>query len=423
MPRYFVWNIGCQMNAADARRIEERMQALGFEQAARLEQADVMVMNTCVVRQSAENRVWGRLHALKPIKQRRPDTFLALMGCAVGDHVDALAEQFPYVDAFIPPSDVDALLEAVERHGLETAMGRPDRGLPAPVSRGITAIHGCDHHCTYCIVRLRRGRESSRPMDEILEEVREAAAQGSREIVLLGQNVDAYGRDLNPPLDLADLLHAVHEVDGVWRVRFLTSHPADLSPRVIEAVRDLPKVCEHFELPVQSGDDAVLQRMGRRYTAEQYRTLIRQVRDAVPDAAIATDVIVGFPGETEEAFADTYRLLEELRFDAVHVAAYSARPGTPAERLEDDVPPAEKERRRRAVDDLQKRIVGEINAGLVGETMEVLVEDRRKGRWRGRTRTNKLVFFESAENWRGRLALVRITWAGPWSLVGEVRNH
>ncbi len=420
MPRYFVWNIGCQMNTADAQRIEERMQALGFEQAPSLEQADVMVMNTCVVRERAESRVWGRLNSLKPVKQKRPDAFLALMGCAVGDNVQALAEQFPYVDAFIPPSDVDALLQAVERHGLEVSAQGPAHILPAPVSRGITAIHGCDHHCTYCIVRLRRGREASRTMDEILEEVRAAAAQGSREIVLLGQNVDAYGRDLNPPLDLADLLHAAHEVDGVWRVRFLTSHPGDLSPRVIEAVRDLPRVCEHFELPVQSGDDAVLKRMGRNYTADEYRTLIRQVRDAVPGAAIATDVIVGFPGETGEAFDNTYHLLEELRFDAVHVAAYSVRPGTPAERLEDTVPPILKERRRRVVDDLQKHIVGEINAKLLGETMEVLVEDRRKGRWRGRTRTNKLIFFESADNWRGRLAHVRITWTGPWWLAGEV---
>lgn len=427
MPRYYVWNIGCQMNAADARRAEEGLAAMGFRPAAQIEQADVIVLNTCVVRQSAEDRVWGRLHSLKPLKQRNPTAFLALMGCAVGDP-ETLAQRYPYVDAFIRPSDVDGLLRAVEQSGLApAALCHPERGeesraviQSSPVSRGITATYGCNHHCTYCIVRLRRGGETSRPLPDIVCEAEQAAKRGAREIVLLGQNVDAYGRDLNPPLDLADLLQAVHGVDGIWRIRFLTSHPADLSPRVIQAVRDLPKVCEHFELPVQSGDDATLRRMGRTYTADEYRALVAAIRQSVPGAAVATDVIVGFPGETEEAFQNTCRLLEEIRFDAVHVAAYSVRPGTPAERLADDVPPDVKERRRKAVDDLQKRIVGEINGALVGRSVEVLVEGRRKGRWFGRTRTNKLVFFDSADNWLGRLAHVRIAWAGPWSLVGEV---
>ena len=421
MPSYYVWNIGCQMNAADARRATEGLEALGLEAAPDIEQADVIVLNTCVVRQSAETRVWGRLSSLKPVKRHRPGAFLALMGCAVGDDTDALAARFPFVDAFIRPSDVNGLLDAIRRHGLAGGMAA-GAATPAPVSRSVTAIHGCDHHCTYCIVRLRRGAQVSRPLHEILAEVRGATAQGSREIVLLGQNVDAYGRDLPEPLDLADLLRAVHGVEDVWRIRFLTSHPADLSPRVIEAARDLPKVCEHFELPVQAGDDAVLKWMGRNYTAGQYRTLVQRIRETVPGAAIATDVIVGFPGETEEAFANTLRLLEEIRFDAVHVAAYSIRPGTPAERLADDVPAPEKERRRRAVDELQQRIVGEINRQLLGHTVEVLVEERQRGRWRGRTRTNKLVFFESVEDWTGRLAQVRVTWAGPWSLLGEVAS-
>jgi tRNA-2-methylthio-N6-dimethylallyladenosine synthase len=421
MLRYYVWNIGCQMNAADARRAEEGLERMGFWRALRMEEADVIVLNTCVVRQSAEDRVWGRLRSLKPIKKENPTAFLALMGCAVGDAA-ALVRQFPYVDAFIHPSDVDGLLRAVEQHGFSPASPAV-QDEPSPVSRGITAIHGCDHHCTYCIVRLRRGGHASRSVNAILSEVRQAADQGAREIVLLGQNVDAFGRDAEPPLDLADLLHAVHEVEGIWRIRFLTSHPGDLSPRVIQAVRNLPKVCEQFELPVQSGNDAVLKHMGRTYTADAYRALVAQIRDSVPGAAIATDVIVGFPGETEDAFLSTYRLLEEIRFDAIHVAAYSVRPGTPAERLPDDVPLDEKERRRKAVDDLQKRIVGEINRRLLGQTVEVLVEGQKKGRWFGRTRTNKLVFFESPDDWLGRLALVRVTWAGPWSLVGDAQGE
>jgi tRNA-2-methylthio-N6-dimethylallyladenosine synthase len=288
--------------------------------------------------------------------------------------------------------------------------------------------YGCDHHCTYCIVRLRRGRERSRPVDEVVGEIRTLVARGVREVTLLGQNVDSYGHDLFPvpgvgrPPDLADLLHAVHEVEGLLRIRFLTSHPADLHPRVIEAVAVLPRVCPHFELPVQAGDDEVLKRMARGYTVAQYHDLVARIRAEVPGCSLATDVIVGFPGETAAQYEATVRLLEELRFDAVHVAAYSERPGTPAARLPDDVPQEEKERRRMAIDDLQSRIVGEINAPFLGQCVEVLVEAKRKGRWQGRTATNKLVFFADDGDWRGRLASVRIAWTGPWSMIGEVEG-
>jgi tRNA-2-methylthio-N6-dimethylallyladenosine synthase len=246
-----------------------------------------------------------------------------------------------------------------------------------------------------------------------------------REVTLLGQNVDSYGHDLPPtsvgPPNLADLLRAVHAIEGLVRIRFLTSHPADLGVEAIEAVTSLPRVCPHFELPIQAGDDQVLRRMARGYTVDEYRALIRTIRERIPGCSIATDVIVGFPGETEAQYQATYDLLEELRFDAVHCAAYSVRPGTPAARLEDDVPQAEKERRRTAIDDLQARIVGEINAQFLGQTVEVLVEDRRKGRWGGRTVTNKLVFFEDEErDWQGKLASVHVTWTGPWSMIGDV---
>jgi tRNA-2-methylthio-N6-dimethylallyladenosine synthase len=279
-------------------------------------------------------------------------------------------------------------------------------------------------------------------VDEIVAEVEDLACSGVKEITLLGQNVDSYGHDLPsaitpPPAlgrqatpragapTLADLLEAVHGTEGIQRIRFLTSHPADMTVGLIETVARLPKVCEHFEVPVQSGDDLVLRRMGRGYTIDQYRDLVAQIRLAFRTGnsrngvGLATDVIVGFPGETDAQFETTYRLIEELRFDMVHVAAYSPRPGTPAQRLTDDVPPVEKERRRKAIDDLQKRIVGEINAKHLGQTVEVLVEQRHKGRWRGRTRTNKLVFFDINEiDWTGKLAQVLITWAGPWSMQG-----
>ncbi|HNS51894.1 MAG TPA: tRNA (N6-isopentenyl adenosine(37)-C2)-methylthiotransferase MiaB [Anaerolineae bacterium] len=428
--KYYLWTIGCQMNFADSRQVAEELERLGFAPAAGAEEADLVLLNSCVVRQSAEDKVAGRLTSLKGLKHRRPGVRLALMGCFVHETA-ALQARYPWVDAFIAPSDIDsAVAFARQTAGGGWCAPAGESRAPAvrrvPVAAGVPISYGCDHLCTYCIVRLRRGREVSRPLAEIAAEVRELAGRGVREVTLLGQNVDSYGHDLPPagpgqnPVDLAGLLEAVHLAGGLARIRFLTSHPADMTGRLIETAAHLPKVCEHIELPVQSGDDTVLRRMGRGYTAAQYRELVAHIRSAMPGAGLATDVIAGFPGETAAQFEATYRLLEELRFDMVHVAAYSPRPGTPAERLPDDVPAAEKERRRRAVDDLQERVVGEINAALLGTVVEVLVEDRQRGKWRGRTRTNKLVFFDVGETGRqGELVPVRITRTGPWSLQGE----
>jgi tRNA-2-methylthio-N6-dimethylallyladenosine synthase len=424
--KYYLWTIGCQMNMADSRRAAEELEKLGFEKARQPEAADLVVLNTCVVRQGAEDKVLGRLTSLAGLKRRRPEMTLALMGCFVHE-IPSLQHVYPWVDAFILPSDVPALVEVARQ---QAAGGRPAEDRPhaadrVPVSVGVPISYGCDHLCTYCIVRLRRGRESSRPTDEIVAEVRDLAARGVREVTLLGQNVDSYGHDLGDagqgrPPDLADLLEAVHRVPGLARIRFLTSHPADMTQRLVETAARLPLVCEHMEVPVQSGDDAVLRRMGRGYSVAEYRDLVARIRAAMPGVGLATDVIVGFPGETTAQFEATYRLLEEVRFDMVHVAAYSPRPGTPAARLADDVPPAEKDRRRRAVDHLQERIVAEINARLLGQTVEVLVEERHRGKWRGRTRTNKLVFFDVGQQDRtGRLVPVRITQAGAWSMQGE----
>lgn len=423
--KYYLWTIGCQMNMADSRRAAEELEKLGFRKARQPEAADLVVLNTCVVRQSAEDKVLGRLTSLAGLKRRRPEMTLALMGCFVHE-IPSLQHHYPWVDAFILPSDVQALVDLARQKadGRTPESRQPDPGR-VPVSVGVPISFGCDHLCTYCIVRLRRGRESSRPVDEIVAEVRDLAARGVREVTLLGQNVDSYGHDLDDgglgrPPDLADLLEAVHAVSGLARIRFLTSHPADMTQRLIETAARLPLVCEHMELPVQAGDDAVLRRMGRGYTVAEYRDLVARIRAAMPGVGLATDVIVGFPGETAGQFEATYRLLEEIRFDMVHVAAYSPRPGTPSARLADDVPAREKDRRRKAVDDLQERIVAEINAGLVGQTVEVLVEERHRGKWRGRTRTNKLVFFDVGQQDRaGQLVPVRITQAGAWSMQAE----
>jgi tRNA-2-methylthio-N6-dimethylallyladenosine synthase len=462
---YYLWTIGCQMNFADSRQAAEELLQLGFHETDRPQDADLILLNTCVVRQSAEDKVVGRLTSLQGLKRRKPELRLALMGCFVNE-IPSLQHRYPWVDAFIQPSDIASVIELAEQQALrlrsEQAASSGQRGsqypIPNtqyPVSAGVPISYGCDHLCTYCIVRLRRGPETSRPVHEIVAEVQGLARHGVKEITLLGQNVDSYGHDLagvdrrvakgqwHP--DLADLLAAVHEVEGLDRIRFLTSHPADMTSRLIETAGQLPKVCEHVEVPVQSGDDAVLRRMGRGYTVAQYRDLVARIRQAmsnmaairstaaisnmaampnmaaVPSLGLATDVIVGFPGETAAQFEATYHLLEDLRFDMVHVAAYSPRPDTPAERLPDDVPPAEKERRRKAVDELQERIVGEINAQFLDQRVEVLVEERHRGKWRGRTRTNKLVFFDVDDrDWTGQLAQVRITRTGPWSMQGTV---
>lgn len=419
MKRYYLWTIGCQMNDADAARIEQALFSMGFQPTSQPEEADLVMLITCVVRQSAEDKVVGRLSSLKSLKRYHPHILITVMGCFVDDE-RALLARFPYVDAFFKPSDIDGLLQFVAE-SLPTAPSP----LPYPITRPVCAYvpisYGCDHHCTYCIVRLRRGKQRSRPLPEIVAEVRDLAQHGVREVTLLGQNVDTYGRDLPPGApDLADVLVALHDIEGLWRIRFLTSHPGDMSLKVIETVAASSKICPHFELPVQSGDDDILRRMGRHYTVAQYRTLISTIRERIPGCSIATDVIVGFPGETDEQFGATYDLLASLRFDVVHIAKYSPRPGTPATRLPDDVPPGEKERRRALLEKLQTQIASEINAALLGQRVEVLVEDCYRGKWKGRTPTNKLVFFEDTRDLRGQLVTVAITHTSPWSLLGKI---
>jgi tRNA-2-methylthio-N6-dimethylallyladenosine synthase len=447
---YFVWTIGCQMNVADSRRLSSALEIAGCSPASTVEQADVIVLNTCVVRQSAEDRVYGRLGSLRPIKRARPDVVIALMGCLVGLGESApLRKRFPWVDVFLPPSEIGPLLDLLSERGLAdeartmaavaaTHRSAVDEGewlLPADdrgrlVSAYVPVVLGCSHACTYCVIPYRRGRERSRPPSEIVAEARALAAQGVREVTLLGQIVDRYGYDLRPRAQseagassgspLVAVLEAVHEVERLQRIRFLTSHPNWLADDLLVVVAGLRKVCEHIEVPIQSGDNEVLSRMRRGYSVDDYRALVGRIRAAIPGVSIATDIIVGFPGETEAQFENTYDLLAELRLDKAHIARYSPRPQTlAARRYADDVPRAEKERRRKRLDDLQARIVAEINGRLGGTVVQVLVEGQKKGRWWGRTRTDRLVFFDSEDEWLGRVAPILITWTGPWSLIGE----
>ncbi len=422
MPCYYIWTIGCQMNKADSERISSYLEQAGFQATRRAEEAEIIVLNSCVVRQSAEDRVINKLGALKSLKRGPQNPILALTGCMVNSRVDGLRHRFPHVDLFCRPQAVEELGQFLASRGL-AAPPKPDSPLPLHPSPStfVPIIEGCDKFCSYCIVPYRRGRERSRPVDEILCEVRWLAQRGVKEVTLLGQNVDSYGHDLPATPDLADLLAELNEVDSLSRIRFLTSHPKDMGERLIEAMAHLEKVCEHLSLPFQAGDDDILMAMRRGYSAKQYRELVERIRDAIPGVALSTDIIVGFPGESEEQFERTFDMIRELRFDTVHAACYSPRPGTIAARkLRDDVPLEEKRRRREKIEALQEGIASEINSQLLGQTVEILVEGRKKGKWQGRTRTDKLVFFSDEDDHIGKLVRVKIEKTSPWALQGSL---
>jgi len=421
MSSYYIWTIGCQMNKADSESLSTALNEAGLSAAPNASQADVVVLNSCVVRQSAEDKVVGNLGMMKSVKAKKPGQILALMGCMVGARTEDLERRFPQVDLFMRPQQFSPMLDLLEeRLGIDTE-GCLSAVAPASpsVSSYVPVIHGCDLMCTFCIIPFRRGRQVSRPVEEITHQVDLMTRRGMKEVTLLGQTVDAYGHDFDEPCDLSRLLHAVHSVEGLERLRFLTSHPIFMSQDIIDAVAQLPKVCEHINLPFQAGDDQVLEAMRRRYTQGQYRELVDRIRQTVPDVAISTDVIVGFPGETREQFMETYNLVEDVGFDKVHMAAYSPRPGTFAHRrLPDSVSLEEKQHRLKALESLQKDIQEKKNRRIVGATEEVLVEGRKKGRWQGRTRQDKLVFFEHPSDMLGRTVEVKIEAATAWSLRG-----
>jgi tRNA-2-methylthio-N6-dimethylallyladenosine synthase len=402
------------------------------------------VLNTCVVRQSAEDKAYGRLYSLKPLKTRRPELVINLMGCLVGIRNDEkLRARFPFVDVFSPPSDPGPLvsfltqgeaqaIEASRTSDLDAALDGdqatllkvellPEHERGRTVSVHVPVVLGCSHACTFCIIPSKRGGERSRLEADILTEVRSLVTQGVKEVTLLGQIVDRYGKDIAGSAGLSGLLRDLQQVEGLERIRFLTSHPNYFSDELLKTVTELPKVMPHIEIPIQAGDDEVLKQMRRGYTQADYRAIVSKIRENLPEGSIATDIIVGFPGETEAQFMETYRLLEDLRIDSAHLARYSPRPGTVAERnLPNDVPEEEKMHRFRVLEDLQEKIVGEINAKLLDKKVEVLFEEKVKGRWRGRTPTNKLVFVESEDDLRGKVLSVTITWTGPWSMQARV---
>ena len=419
MPQYHIWTIGCQMNKADSNTISSYLEEAGYSPVSTAEQADVIVLNSCIVRKSAEDKILNKLASLKALKGIHPDVLIVLTGCLIGSSSNELQQRFPYVDLMFKPQDWETLYDWGERHGVKIPES-PPRPTHPPVSTFVAIIQGCNNFCSYCVVPYRRGREKSRSIQEIVCEVHELAEQGVREISLLGQNVDSYGHDLPNHPDLADLLTELNDIENIARIRFLTNHPKDMSHKLIKAVATLDKVCEHLNLPVQAGDDEILRAMRRNYTTEQYMRLVEQIRSNIPNVALSTDVIVGFPGETKEQFGRTADLLREIRFDSVHIAAYSPRPDTIASKeLDDDVPPEEKKSRLERLEELQKDTATSINAQLQNKTVEVLVEGKEKGKWKGRTRSDKLVFFPDHTNCLGQLLLVNIEKTSPWALQGH----
>jgi tRNA-2-methylthio-N6-dimethylallyladenosine synthase len=435
--KYHVWTEGCQMNVADSRRLSSSLERLGYEYTNSIESADVIVLNTCVVRQSAENKAIGRLSSLRPIKEKNPGIVINLMGCLIGiNGNEHIKQKFPWVDVFSPPSDPRPLLEFLVRTPgkVEAQFWRQDIDdvldeefiLPMQqtghlISANLPIVLGCSHACSYCVIPHKRGKEVSRPADEINKEAQALVNQGVREIVLLGQIVDRYGLDLEKNILLDGLLEQLSTIPNLYRIRFLTSHPNWMTDNLINAVASLPKVMPHIEVPIQAGADEILKAMKRGYTSEDYRNLIQKLRSRIPGLSLGTDIIVGFPGETEAQFQKTYDLLVELKMDVAHLARYSPRPGTYSARfLLEDVTDKEKLRRFRILEDLQEKISAEINSKYMNKQVKVLFEGRSKNRWRGRTPTNKLVFVESTEELLGQERLVTINWTGPWSMLGEV---
>ncbi|GLV56475.1 tRNA-2-methylthio-N(6)-dimethylallyladenosine synthase [Dictyobacter sp. S3.2.2.5] len=488
--KYHIWTVGCQMNQADSQRIQTMLDELGWEEAS-MEQANLVVLNTCSVRQAPEEKAHNLLAQLKRAKNERSDLLVALMGCMIGNQktIDALEKRYPHIDLFMKVEHADILPRFLEerwtpisgagcldiefmpdasdetddeipvfpdlptfatstsRAGKRTVLPMaitpkpgeriahyPTKIEPAKASPSawLPIVLGCNKVCTYCIVPYRRGRERSRPMDELMIEARSLVDKGAKELTLLGQTVEAYGLDLPGQPDLADLMTNLSEIDGLERIRFMTSYPRHMTDSMIERMAHLPKVCEHLNIPVQSGDDAMLKRMKRGYALDEYVERIERVRELWPDITLSTDIIVGFCGETEEEFQHTLDLLEKIRFDVVHVAAYSVRPGTVAARWEDDVPLAEKKRRLHAVEEIQGKIAFELNQSYVGKVEEVMVEDTNmthgRQQLKGRNRSNKLVFCPvpdstSSEGQRvfqpGDFVHVRIERATAWSLQGE----
>lgn len=435
--RAFIGVYGCQMNISDAERMEGQLATLGYERTEDMARADLILLNTCCVRETAEDKVYGKIGEIKHIKRANPALIFGITGCMAQKEGEALIRRAPHIDFVLGTNKVHELKATVRR--LESARRGPvvdvllgDAPLPenVPIERTgrlsawVPIMYGCNNFCTYCIVPYVRGREHSRRPEDVVREVEEAAAQGFKEITLLGQNVNSYGKD-HKIASFAELLLMVDAVKGVERVRYMTSHPKDLSDAVIDAVRQGRHICPHFHLPVQHGSDRILRAMNRVYRKDAYRSLVERIRAAVPDASLTTDLIVGFPGETEEDFGELLDFLREIRYDAAYTFLYSKRSGTPAATMEAQVEDSVKKERLHRLMEVQNEISLEKNAALKGTVQEVLAEGPSRTDedvWTGRTGTNKIVLWrKKGHETEGDIVRVRITQPQTWVLKGELQ--
>ncbi|MBE6075050.1 MAG: tRNA (N6-isopentenyl adenosine(37)-C2)-methylthiotransferase MiaB [Selenomonas ruminantium] len=433
MKKAFIGVYGCQMNISDAERMEGQLKTIGYERVEEMEGADLILLNTCCVRETAEDKVYGKIGEIKHLKRANPDLIFGITGCMAQKESDGLIKRAPHIDFVLGTNKVHELTHVVQEierergHIVDTQLGETELPDDVPVARGgkfsawVPIMYGCNNFCTYCIVPYVRGRERSRLPEDVVQEVREAVAQGYKEVTLLGQNVNSYGKD-HQQADFADLLKMVDEVPGIQRVRFMTSHPKDLSDKVIAVIRDGKHICEHIHLPVQYGSNKLLKAMNRVYTVESYKDLVRRIRQEIPEASLTTDFIVGFPGETDEDFAEMLAFLKEIRYDSAYTFIYSKRSGTPAATMENQVDDKIKHQRLEKLMALQNEISLEINQGLQDKVLEVMVEGPSKNdadTWTGRTRTNKIVLFAHGDEQEGDFINVKITQPQTWVLKGE----
>ncbi|MDP7033720.1 MAG: tRNA (N6-isopentenyl adenosine(37)-C2)-methylthiotransferase MiaB [Planctomycetota bacterium] len=436
--KVFFETFGCQMNVLDTELMIGALQVAGYEVTAHLDDADLIVYNTCSVRLQAENKVMSRLGQIRSLKAARPDLVIAVVGCMAQKDGAALKKSAPHVDLVVGPGEIDhlpSLVRRVESRSDESLVATEFKPVqfqrdvtlrPSRYQAYVSVIRGCDVYCTFCIVPYTRGREVSRRPEQITEEVRRLAEDGCREVTLLGQTVDHYGKEFRREgVHLGTLLESVSGIDGIERVRFVTSHPKYLSDDILRSVGDIEEVCEYLHMPVQSGSDRVLRSMRRRYDTGQYLERVARARELVPNVRIASDFIVGFPGETEEDFLKTADLMERVEFSQAFIFKYSPRPGTPAADMEDDVPLEEKKRRNQHLLKLQDRFQRKRNESMRGEVVEVLVEGvsrRDPAKWTGRTRGNEIVVFDRVEknsSIEGSRVQLRIVDSTALTLFGE----
>lgn len=435
--KYYIETWGCQMNEEDSEKLSGMLKRIGYTKTEAKEEASIILFNTCCVRENAENKVYGNLGLLKKLKKNNPDLVIGICGCMMQQKgmADKILKEFPYVDIIFGTHNSYKFPEYLNRVKTEGVQVKEifDKeteiieGIPvdreSSIKAFVTIMYGCNNFCTYCVVPYVRGRERSRRPEEIEKEIKELVAQGYKEITLLGQNVNSYGKGLEEEIDFAKLLRRINEIEGLERVRFMTSHPKDLTEDVIMAIKECDKLCEQIHLPVQSGSDEILKKMNRHYDREKYISLIKKIKEEIPECSITTDIIVGFPGETEENFLDTLNLCKEVGYDSAFTFIYSRRNHTPADRMENQVPDDVKhERFNRLVDVINK---GVINGNKVyeGRTVEVLVEGPSKNdetKLMGRTRNGRLVNFPGDSSMIGKLVNVHINRAQPFSLLGEI---